>query len=965
MSRPPRRLLEAPTAEAASKKPHVEPSNDALVERRGLPDLSLARRYRWLLMAITLPLFLVVLALTVTQYIGQRRQVLHDLESNSVAYAISLESVAKLASDHVLQMKAWSEGYLASPPASSSNLRQYFRPRVDSQGRPDGYTLDTVPPDKRNRVGQLLWISDDPHISPRHDKLLDQALDFFALARLTHEVTPYFQWSYTFPANKRFINLYPWGDSHDMVEKAGFPNMLKGVGSYFSYEIYAAGTPEQNPGHTPYWTAPYIDAGGSGAMVSHGAPVYLDGSFQGIVGTDLRLATLAQFVASLPRHVGRIWVLDMNNHLLADSQSSSRDALRDVTDVLPRKLTVGDVQIARKKDGMAYETVGQVLVVRKIRHAPWTLVYAINAREIDSQLLPRVLPYGVILAVLAGTFFMALYLLRREFINPALELVLYIQRISRDPAVPEPTLPRLWQTWAGVVSRTFTANRESGRKLQESEAFMSAIVENALLAVITMDEAGYIVEFNPAAERIFGWSKGQILGKDMAELLIPTRYREAHRQGLARFLSSDTSRLLGKPLSLAALKIDGTEFPVELSISVARVGETRYFTAFIADLTDRARAEEQLARQRDALRQSEKLSAMGALLAGVAHELNNPLAILMGRAALLEGKATDPAIREDSARIKAAADRCGRIVRAFLSMARKKPAQRHAAQLNEVVQGALDLLGYSLRTADIQTRVQLARNLPEIEMDADQIGQIVVNFLVNAHQALADRPPPREIVVSTGREGEYQVLRVADNGSGVPAELRERIFDPFFTTKPEGTGTGVGLSVSRAIAREHGGELVLEESASGASFLLRLPQADGTRKAAAPAPTIMEEPHPGQVLVVDDEPEVAALLADILASAGYRTAIVSGGEAALEWLGRHPCDLLFCDMRMPGMDGPALWRQVRQRHPDLARRMAFVTGDTFSASVEPFLKETGQPWLEKPFTPEDVLELAAQLESSQ
>lgn len=798
-------------------------SEEPQVERRGLPDLRLAQRYRWLLLSITLPLFVVVLALAVTQYVDQRRQVMQSLESSSVAFAISLESVAKLASDHVLQMKAWSEGYLASPPASTNNLRQYFRPRHNARGEADGYSLDAVPPDKRSWAGQLLWINRDPLSDPHQEKLLEQALDFFALARLTHEVTPYFQWSYTFPANQGFMNVYPWADTHELVEKQGLPSMIRAVSGYFDYEIYSAGTPEKNPGHQPYWTAPYADAAGSGAMVSHGAPVYVEGRFQGIVGTDLSLAVLEQFVRSLPRQVGRLWVLDPHQHLLADSEGSPKDGLRELKDVLPNKLTEGDVALARARAGRAYEAVGQVLVVRETRHAPWSLVYAVKETEIDALLLPRILPYGVILAVLAGTFFLALYLLRREFINPALELVHYIQRVSRDPGTREPLLPRLWQPWAGVVSRTVAANRESGRKLRESEAFMSAVVENALLAVITMDEAGLLMEFNPAAERTFGWRKDEVLGKDMADLLIPIRFRDAHRQGLARFLASNNSRLLGKPLSLAALKADGGEFPVELSISVARLGERRFFTAFVADLTDRTQAEIQLARQRDALRQSEKLSAMGALLAGVAHELNNPLAILMGRAALLEGKATDPAIREDSARIKAAADRCGRIVRAFLSMARKKPAQRQAAQLNEVVRGALDLLGYSLRTAGIEVGVALARNLPEIEMDADQIGQVSVNFLVNAQQALADTPAPRRIMVSTAWEGDALVLRVVDNGPGVPAELRDRIFDPFFTTKPEGYGTGVGLSVSRAIAREHGGDLVLEETAQGASFVLRLP----------------------------------------------------------------------------------------------------------------------------------------------
>lgn len=130
-----------------------------------------------------------------------------------------------------------------------------------------------------------------------------------------------------------------------------------------------------------------------------------------------------------------------------------------------------------------------------------------------------------------------------------------------------------------------------------------------------------------------------------------------------------------------------------------------------------------------------------------------------------------------------------------------------------------------------------------------------------------------------------------------------------------------------------------------------------------PVPVEAEEPKPGCVLVVDDEPEVAELLADILGSAGYATAVADGGEAALEWLAGHPCNLVFCDVRMPGMDGPAFWREVSRRHPDLARHFAFVTGDTFSASVEPFLRETGRPWLEKPFTPEAVLALAAKIEA--
>ncbi len=934
-------------------------------ETPALSDLRLARRYRRLMLAVTLPLFCVVLALAVTQYADQRRQVLKTLQGDSESFAITLESMAKLASDHVVQMQSWAETYLRSPPLAHTNpLSAYFIERTDANGKPDGYTLDGIPRGVQDRAGQIFWIGRaSPNQAGPHPQL-DMALDFFSIVRLTHEVSPYFQWSFFLPADRRFITIYPWVKSETLVENQGLPNLLLGMPHFFEYEHFTRGTPEKNPAHAPYWTQPHADASGSGTLILHGAPVYLDGRFQGVVGTDLRLATLEKLLQTLPRQVGRLLIVDAHRQVLADSASSGQNALPTLSQVLPAG--VDEAAVERAQHDRSAEAGASVLFRRQIQHAPWQLLYIIDRSEIDSLLLPRMVPYVVIMAMLGGTFFLALYLMRREFINPALELVHYIQRASRNPAEPQPKLPPLWQTWTQTVSRAFADNFESHRKLRDHEAFMAAAVENALLAVITMDEFGYIVEFNRAAERMFGRSKQEVLNQDLAHILLPERFHGAHYHSLAKYRGSEVPLPPRQPKVIAGLRADGSEFPVEISISAARLGDKRYATAFVADLTDRLRTEEQLSRQREALRQSEKLSAMGAMLAGVAHELNNPLAILMGRAALLEDKATDPAVREDAKRIKAAADRCGRIVRAFLSMARKKPAQRHTAQLNTVVQSALDLLGYNLRTADIEVQAELAPDLPDIEMDADQIGQIAVNFLVNAQHALAEQAGPREIVVSTRREDEYLIFRVADNGPGVPAELRDRIFDPFFTTKPEGSGTGVGLSVSRAIAREHGGEVLLEDASAatsrGAGFLLRLPLLE-IPAPVRPAPAIAAETRAGSVLVVDDEPEVAAVLSDVLRSAGYHTAIARSGEEALGWLDKNACDLIFCDVRMPGMDGPAFWRELRQRLPALAQRLAFVTGDTFSASIEPFLRETGQPWLEKPFTPESVLELAVRLES--
>jgi two-component system NtrC family sensor kinase len=495
--------------------------------------------------------------------------------------------------------------------------------------------------------------------------------------------------------------------------------------------------------------------------------------------------------------------------------------------------------------------------------------------------------------------------------------------------------------------------------LEQTEALKSAIVDHALTAVVVADVDDTIVEFNPAAVAMFGSPREQVIGRRMADTVIPPRLRDAYRRGMQRLAEGDPDRVLGQRIQRIAQRADGTEFAVEAVLWRVEVDGRTYFTASITDRSEARAAAEQIERQREQLRQSEKLAAMGSLLAGVAHELNNPLAIVMGRASLLEDKVSDPAHADDARRIREAAERCGRIVRAFLNMARRKPAERRAVRLNDLARAAVELVGYTLRSHGITLELALAEGLPEVEADPDQIGQVVLNLIVNAQQALAGATGARQIAVRSGRGPASVWLGVADSGGGVEPALRERIFEPFFTTKGEGLGTGLGLSVSRGIARAHGGDLVVDDApGGGAQFTLTLPLSGSAVAAGAAAGADAEAADAGgaaRILVVDDEAEITELVRAMLESAGYDVVTAESGAVALALLQEVRVDAIVSDLRMPDVDGAGLWRAVSARHPALAQRMLFVTGDTLSPGAQQFLASTRCQALDKPFGKAELL----------
>jgi two-component system NtrC family sensor kinase len=368
-----------------------------------------------------------------------------------------------------------------------------------------------------------------------------------------------------------------------------------------------------------------------------------------------------------------------------------------------------------------------------------------------------------------------------------------------------------------------------------------------------------------------------------------------------------------------------------------------------------------------AARQSEKLASMGQLLAGVAHELNNPLSVVVGYAGMVRARLTDPALQRAAEQIEAAGHRCARIVRNFLALARKHSPERGGVVLNELVTESVELVAYALRVDNVGVRLDLAADLPRLWADRYELQQMLVNLITNAHHAMSDVAMRRLVIVTRhDTERARVILRVADSGPGVPEALRDRIFEPFFTTKPAGQGTGLGLSLCYGIVKAHGGSLALERGADhGAVFRVELPSEMPPdvrveeQRSAAPALGGGET-----VLVVDDEPSVTQMLADMLAADGYRVETAATGAAALDKLASQPYDVIVTDIRMPGIDGPGLYRDAARVTGRRRPTFVFMTGDLLTGQTAKFFERTAAPCLRKPFVLDDVRQVMAEARGS-
>ncbi len=508
-----------------------------------------------------------------------------------------------------------------------------------------------------------------------------------------------------------------------------------------------------------------------------------------------------------------------------------------------------------------------------------------------------------------------------------------------------------------VILRDVTDMRRAEATLFDAWELARDVLE-ACPAPITMSRAddGEILYENPAARALM---RCDAIGDGPRR--IASRWTDPADPAEFRRLLARDGRVDG--FERRFLREDGDEVWLALSSTPATHRGVPVFVTRIEDLTERRAREAELARQREIAHQAEKIGALGEVMAGVSHELNNPLTVLVGEAAILRSMALDPVVARRAERLSDAADRCARIVRSFLALARQSPAPPVRVDLDDVARTAVAAALPDLRAADAEVALSLAMGDAAVAGDADQVRQLVVNLVSNAAQALADWPRPRRVTVSTAvdRAAGYARLTVADTGPGVAPQNAARIFQPLFTTR-KGHGAGIGLALCQRIASAHRGRITLvSEPGSGAVFAVDLPLAPASRP-AAPAPSGPAPTGDGLlVLLVDDDADVRATTADLLAAEGCRVVAAGSAAEALRLAAERRPDVVISDMRMPDVDGLALHAMLCAAHPGLCGRFGFITGDTLGADAGAAVGRLGAPCLEKPFLPADLRALIARL----
>lgn len=516
--------------------------------------------------------------------------------------------------------------------------------------------------------------------------------------------------------------------------------------------------------------------------------------------------------------------------------------------------------------------------------------------------------------------------------------------------------------WNAVICMFAAYTLEKNLRLQfyqsiiiknNSDTLHSAVIEASSDAVISIDESGCILDFNAAAEAMFDCTRQDAFSSQIDTLVVLSSFKGI----LEYFSGSENILAFGTQYKFEIILKNGKHVPIELTInSITLIGQ-KLMILYLRDVTEQQNANKEIARQREVLLRNERLSAMGSLLAGVAHELNNPLSVVVGQSQLLIETQHDARVLNRAEKIANAANRCAKVVSTFLAMARQQPLQRSNILINDLIIDALNLLEDGLHRDNIHIDLHLKEDMPYIFANSDQLHQVFTNIIVNAQQAM-QASAVRKLTIQNqlGEDRSSIQIIFRDTGPGIPAHLHDRVFEPFFTTKSTDMGNGLGLAVCSGIIESHGGTIELSKSENeGACFVVNLPIDKSGNISPKSDITKTHAPSPRDILVVEDEDDIRELICEILITAGHSVKSARNGLEALAILESYSPHIIFTDLNMPTMNGIDFYARAIKMWAEYTERFVFIAGDLLAEEYATFLSNETLNIIEKPFQPRDLI----------